>query len=56
MSLSYTEREYAYIRELERVRSQNNMNLMIIQKLTMERQQESSDEISQLNTSEPATK
>ena len=30
MSLSYTEREYAYLRELEKVKSQNNMNMMVI--------------------------
>ncbi len=30
MSLSYTEREYAYLRELEKMKAQNNMNTMII--------------------------
>ena len=30
MSMSYTEREYAYLRELEKLHSQNNMNLMVI--------------------------
>lgn len=34
MSLSYTEREYVYLRELEKVKGQNNMNMMIIQKLS----------------------
>ena len=40
MSLSYSEREYTYLRELERVKAQNNMNMMIIQKLSQERRKE----------------
>ena len=45
MSLSYTEREYAYLRELEKARSQNNMNMMIIQKLSLERGRRENEEI-----------
>jgi hypothetical protein len=43
MSLSYTEREYAYIRELEKLKSQNNMNMMIIQKLSVERRKDNEE-------------
>ena len=43
MSLSFSEREYAYLRELEKVKSQNNMNMMIIQKLSMERRKDNEE-------------
>ena len=33
-SFSQTEREYEYIRQLDKLRAQNEMNLLIIQQLT----------------------